>query len=355
MPRAFHSRSRRGFTLIELLVVIAIIAILVAILLPAVQQAREAARRSSCKNNLKQIGLALFNYEGTYQVFPPGYINQLDGNVTSQAQYSAAIAAERSSWGWAFSILPFTESAAAFEALGGGDIRLKHALEAGGAQDRLTELQTPLASFRCPSDTAPGVNSSKQLRDVANVAVPTATSNYVASNSSRRWHSQAPNPNCCAWNTGPGLNEMSQWGNNGVGATGIFWRNSSVGLKDITDGPSNVFLIGERAWQLDNPNGNNFTCRAGLVYGTVITNEQSSIHPVLGSTTSFMNAQTNECNKGFSSRHAGGAHFLMGDGRVLFLSETIDANNRHTGGTENVDSVYERLAARDDGNPTGDY
>ncbi|MEZ5948121.1 MAG: DUF1559 domain-containing protein [Planctomycetaceae bacterium] len=71
-------QKRNGFTLIELLVVIAIIAILVALLLPAVQQAREAARRSSCKNNLKQLGLALHNYHDTFFTFPPGFVNQGD-------------------------------------------------------------------------------------------------------------------------------------------------------------------------------------------------------------------------------------------------------------------------------------
>ncbi len=93
-----RTSTRRGFTLIELLVVIAIIAILIALLLPAVQQAREAARRSSCKNNLKQIGVALHNYHDTFRSFPCGAMN-LGGN-------------NREGWGWAALILPQMDQAA---------------------------------------------------------------------------------------------------------------------------------------------------------------------------------------------------------------------------------------------------
>ena len=90
----------RGFTLIELLVVIAIIAILIALLLPAVQQAREAARRTQCKNNLKQIALACHNYHDIYQMFPPAIIR--GGRMTS-------VSNNRESWGWHVAILPMIE------------------------------------------------------------------------------------------------------------------------------------------------------------------------------------------------------------------------------------------------------
>src|ERR1700744_5010378 len=100
----FNSR-RRGFTLIELLVVIAIIAALIALLLPAVQQAREAARRVGCRNNLKQIGLALQNYHDANNVFPPGYVTSTNyvAGVTPSATATA------NGWGWPALILPYID------------------------------------------------------------------------------------------------------------------------------------------------------------------------------------------------------------------------------------------------------
>jgi prepilin-type N-terminal cleavage/methylation domain-containing protein len=94
MRTVLRNLQRRGFTLIELLVVIAIIAVLIALLLPAVQQAREAARRSSCKNNLKQFGLALHNYHEIYNVFPPGAINPGVHSDATRAPYSVDCATE---------------------------------------------------------------------------------------------------------------------------------------------------------------------------------------------------------------------------------------------------------------------
>src|SRR4051812_26133921 len=98
---------RRAFTLVEVLVVIAIIGILIALLLPAMQTAREAARRNQCQNNLKQVGLALLNYESSHKTFPAGYVSQVDssGNDTGPG------------WGWAALILPQMEESSIFNAI----------------------------------------------------------------------------------------------------------------------------------------------------------------------------------------------------------------------------------------------
>src|SRR5689334_25410189 len=99
----FEFGRRRAFTLIELLVVIAIIAVLIALLLPAVQQAREAARRTQCKNNLKQIGLALHNYHDTFRLFPPGYVDRNGNpNLTPDNDLGPG-------WGWAAFLLPYID------------------------------------------------------------------------------------------------------------------------------------------------------------------------------------------------------------------------------------------------------
>ncbi|MFH1301878.1 MAG: DUF1559 domain-containing protein, partial [Planctomycetota bacterium] len=118
MPNTKYFRAKRGFTLIELLVVIAIIAILIALLLPAVQQAREAARRSTCKNNLKQIGLALHNYHDTHKVFPPGAIvTMIDTGSGTSTQWTPWLeagnttGAGRHGTSWMLMILPFVDQA----------------------------------------------------------------------------------------------------------------------------------------------------------------------------------------------------------------------------------------------------
>jgi len=126
-----------GFTLVELLVVIAIIGVLVALLLPAVQSAREAARRMSCGNNFKQIGIALHNYHDAYQKLPPGWIMQATSPENSAG------------WGWPTFILPYVEQQNLYDRLQVNQLALMDVM--GNAALRPL-AQTKLKSYRCPSD-----------------------------------------------------------------------------------------------------------------------------------------------------------------------------------------------------------
>ncbi len=333
-------QKRNGFTLIELLVVIAIIAILVALLLPAVQQAREAARRSSCKNNLKQLGLALHNYHDTFFTFPPGFVNQGD----------------TAHWGWQAYLLPQMEQSALFDAMQVGNRRLPQALTAGV---NLNEMQQPINSLVCPSDTAPGVNNRSALSGVSS-----ATSNYVGNNGSYAERNGTV--------TTRAFEEASALAN------GCFWMNSKLRMADIVDGTSNTIMTGERAWELNFSGGGKRECDAGLVFGVngnatsgtaqfigtktvggnqdlrgVLGNGTATINSVLRDTTfgSGADSASDHCQFSFSSMHKGGAQFLLADGAVRFISENI----AHTpnGAHENV--VFENLLNRRDNNPVGEF
>ena len=212
------SRSRRtsGFTLIELLVVIAIIAILIALLLPAVQQAREAARRSQCKNNLKQIGLALHNYHEIFGAFPPGCVH-------SQTDTAAA---GRAAYGWGAFILPQLDQAPLFNQLDVNGRELHLLLQAASSRPL---VQVPVQVFRCPSDTAPGLNNERLFTNKIYGDTAAATASYAGVHGTR-W----------AWAT--------DWLQKGEDPFGVFWPDSKVRLADVTDGASNVVMVGERHW-----------------------------------------------------------------------------------------------------------
>ncbi|MBR9800667.1 DUF1559 domain-containing protein [bacterium] len=337
--------NRRGFTLIELLVVIAIIAILVALLLPAVQQAREAARRSSCKNNLKQMGLALHNYHDVYGVFPPGYVLQ-DRDGSGNPVYNG----NGSSWGWGAYILPFMEQPALFDALNIGDVTLSDAIIAGsGFTD---ELETPISSYRCPSDTAPETNDRLPLRRADGTNFATSTSSYVANNTSHKWHSGGRLQ-------GYSTRQGGTWGGPGANhdPTGLFWRDSNVRMRDITDGTSNTIALGERAWELNNPTGTTYNCKSGNVFGAAHNNEQLSIRSNLAAGSAPINYASGDCQNGFSSLHKGGAQFVLADGSVRFISENIDHQfEPGSGGGGTFDgSTFENLLARNDGNVVGEF
>jgi prepilin-type N-terminal cleavage/methylation domain-containing protein len=319
-------RKKHGFTLIELLVVIAIIAILIALLLPAVQQAREAARRSSCKNNVKQLGLALHNYHDTHRVFPPGAINQ-EGNTANNG------ARDRLNWSWSTMILPFVDQAPLYNTLDPGPTR---PTEAVSDATKRSAMENSFPAFRCPSDTGPDVNNNgnRRVRDSGGTLRSLAMTNYLAVNSSGELR--------------PQMNI----------ANGVFNIDSKTRFRDITDGTSNTIGVGERAWQIDRVAAGKYNAKAGCLFMQDSANGNQGERGLVethGSGRRTMNCNSGQCRRGFSSRHVGGAHFLMMDGAVRFISENIDHNPDTDISVVVPDSTYENLMAKDDGNVIGEF
>ncbi len=352
--------SRKGFTLIELLVVIAIIATLVAILLPAVQQAREAARRSNCKNNLKQLGIALHNYHDTYNTLPPGYV------------YGNATPTDGAAWGWSAMILPFMEQPALYDATIGSNLTL--AVAAGTTAPSSTTIQgnlkTTITAYRCPSDNAPQTNTNQNTITSQNLA----TSNYVGNNDRNGTSGYTA--------TFP-LGTSAQQFNTANTATGIFWRNSRCRFADVIDGLSNTILVGERGWELNNPGYTKRGCDAAYVFGFATAANNDTTNTVYGTTgtvgsvralfasglgginskgdattgvypfpTNTGTTNADACSFGYSSQHKGGMQVVLGDGRVEFISENISHTPQLANG-DNTQGVFDKLLNRKDGFVTG--
>ena len=308
--------SHKGFTLIELLVVIAIIAILIALLLPAVQQAREAARRSQCKNNLKQIGLAMHNYADVHGMLPLGYV------VTPSEAVASSFGGH---WAWSAFVLPFIDLAPAYNSLNVGNSSVTALM--ANATTR-TIFQTKQSAFLCPSDaSAPAVHT--QLAGQINSTGTGGTeyglslTNYILSNNTA---------NIRAHQAADGVTGI----NGGVGAffgdTSQGSRNISVRLRDITDGTSNTFLVGERGYKFGSSITGAGTLLAVRNYnavgpahggnGTANSSTDGGWHTVAATVYDPLNGTSRQ---GFSSHHVGGIHFLFADGSVHFISENIDA------------------------------
>ncbi|HBN76034.1 MAG TPA: prepilin-type cleavage/methylation domain-containing protein [Planctomycetaceae bacterium] len=336
---------RKAFTLIELLVVIAIIAILVALLLPAVQQAREAARRSSCKNNLKQIGLALHNYHDTYRVMPPGYIGDYGHYSNSGGTplvHPKGANNNVGQWTWTAMIAPMIEQSAAFDALNVSGRSGAAALNNWANTQAV--FQTPVASLRCPSDTGPDTAGGLRRPSTAggtrrNVAVV----NYVGVNRGANSHNVRARKNQ---------------------SNGIFYVDSKVRFRDITDGTSNTLIAGERAWRykVTNPSTgglDNVDSRASNLWITRSSNDPNNecggcgYSDALGVTGIGVNGkdlynasfvlQQGRARGKFSSFHDGGAQFVLSDGSVRFLSENLST------------TTYSRLGNKSDGNLIGEF
>ena len=213
--------KKRGFTLIELLVVIAVIAVLIALLLPAVQQAREAARRTQCKNNLKQLGLGALNYESTYAVFPMGDCtrNYGSGEIPQATVHCY--------------LLPFIEQANLYNEL--NFLAQINAASTAAAKDAKVKI---IPAFHCPSDSNPQVNN------VAGANILSESSNYMQCLGSISTHAGV----YLTAGTGSTAGTPITAGSNLQPETqlhGIFFRNSGTKTRDITDGMSNTALMAE--------------------------------------------------------------------------------------------------------------
>lgn len=291
MPRTLmrydRLRLRTGFTLIELLVVIAVIAVLISLLLPAVQQAREAARRTQCKNNLKQIGISLHSYVSSHKVFPPGYVA------------GATFPDTTNGWGWPAMLLPQLDQAPLYNSLN-FSLPLEHSSNAAGAG-------TVLSVFLCASDIVPGGQFS--VTNGSTEIMRGAPSSYAAT-------------------VGDDNSEVTDLIGNGV-----FFRNSSVGLADITDGTSNTVCVGDRAWGQTNgmwagaPNGGRV--RAGAQNPWYQVSDAAAPTFVLVH-NNWINILTDSDGglDDFSSLHPGGVQLLFADGSVRFIANITEEGPR---------------------------
>ncbi len=321
-----ESIRRRGFTLIELLVVIAIIAILIALLLPAVQQAREAARRTQCKNNMKQLGLAFHNYHDVFKSFPPAGTADGVGNNMDRAD----------AWGWGIRILPYMDQGPLYNQIGIGtpsrvprdpanmsDVNDYRTATAGTTESLFA---TVIPGFLCPSSTGESHNKFQSYM---------ATLMYAMNNQI------AVVPN--------------------AGSTPV-----TRGVGDILDGSSNTFLAGEKSlFELTN------RISTGAAWGAYRGCPGSrlciiSAHAELNTPFDGTHDATTNCyientpadatRAVAASQHEGGAQFLMADGAVRFISENIDSNPALGGaGGTGGNFTYQNLFNIEDGNPLGDF
>ena len=349
---------RQGFTLIEVLVVCAVIALVMAVLTPAIQSARDRAKMIRCKNNLKQLGLALHNYHDSNRLVPPGYVV---GTKVSAKDESRDLA-WNFGYGWQAAMLPYYDQAALYNQI---DYQLRMPTEV----NKLTA--TKIATLRCPDDKGSPIVAKVTVLGPLHVERATTTvangfgrSNYVGvSGWDNDWHlgRTAPdNPN------GPDDKTASNWSTQEMGSdfrdgiaiyagapntkgkkpipnlreyAGIFGENSGRGFRDLTDGLSNIIAIGERA----TPTKNDSEKDVGNVIWAGVPDRSTRVGQSLSLASAYwpvnheLTKETVPNTTGFNSRHGSGANFLFADGSVRFVAEKMDL------------SMLRRLSIIDDG------
>lgn len=288
MKSLTRNSESRGFTLIELLVVIAIIAILIALLLPAVQQAREAARRTQCRNNLKQLGLALHNYHDVHRTLPPGWIAVDNARPTAHDGLNGA--------GWGTMILPYLDQAPLYN--------LFNASYSIHDPVNFPFLSNNLAAWNCPSDPKPERWMIEEESSPGTILAELPTANYIGNFGTDDLHGCEN-----AAGTAPVLASGQCRGD------GAFYHNSRVRLRDLTDGTSNTLTLRER--RTDSTLGWYSTWPGMVAEG------EEAFQRILGAADHVPNDPAAHFDD-FSSHHTGGAQFGMGDGAVRFISENID-------------------------------
>ncbi|MGQ0636637.1 MAG: DUF1559 domain-containing protein [Planctomycetaceae bacterium] len=329
-PSRSETAPRRpaGFTLIELLVVIAIIAVLIALLLPAVQQAREAARRTQCKNNLKQIGLAMHNYHDVSGQFPPGLI--FAGMISDAIGAADGQNSVLNHTAWTM-LLPYIEQMALYNSF---DFRnaSNHAHNTvctlpivGNYALNRPPTQTLLPVLICPSAT-----------EVAKLT-------YLDPAGDPLYYMDQAAPSCYMLSC-PTLGEgYSTWNNYGSATTplpngksvllqGVFGNNGSARIRDITDGTTNSLLVGEstlrKVFSIYNPvwgQGKHLGVYGGVIPDATPNSLVNCLFEINKNPERCgLAGYTRPWGRVWSSEHVGGAQFVLSDGSARFISQNVD-------------------------------
>lgn len=326
----------RAFTLIELLVVIAIIAILIALLLPAVQQAREAARRSQCKNNLKQLATAIHTYHESAKIFPSNCNSTGWSNTGNVGGFS-----------WIANSLPYLDQGPLHKTL-----NFNQSPASGGGN--ITGFRTVIPGLQCPSNTQPGLRQNQTEDYDTNGVGDGAGTDYTGS-LGYIWGGWRDCPQMTVTGTNPlpgiptgagyengggytpWVDGCCPWTGNIRAVNGVFAYWGASQLRDITDGTSQVIAILEDMHWIG----------GGPPFNTNASDDAAWASP-LGAISTLrnpmnLNPQGDRRCHGWSSRHAGGAHAAMTDGSVRFMNKNI------------ANFVQYKLAVRNDNQPVGEF
>lgn len=359
--------KRTGFTLIELLVVIAVIGILVALLLPAVQQAREAARRTQCRNHLKQLGLALHNYHDAHQIFPPGWMWSLTPGAGDGANGAT----------WAIFLLPYLELTPLYN-----ELNFRTSLHSNQPNYYVLENAT-LPVFKCPSSPRPSHFATHRASWNLSEYIPLPVLDYAGNAGS---------------GVDPSGNPIVLWGILSPSVLdGVFYGNTAARLRDVTDGTSTTIAFGERwvdPWHIQDDwsfmtsgaplpaarhymgadtgiiGGEGFqNCRhaywgpnttrgclfdypPGVPTPTGLAGQGAITQADLDALSCPPNSGTRHAFEflPFGGFHQGVVHFAMCDGSVRAISTNIDSDHDRS-----FWGVYQRLSTRNGGEVIGEY